>query len=240
MADKPQLSPGFARLTDAGYPLLFVLGGALMSVLGNSIYDMARLGFGDGGALRVAIVAAGLLIVLAWVVAAHMRRMATRGAFRVESQPQAPEKRGLICLVSNEPVVRRAVEYHSRHLEHLWLVASSATAATAEGLKTEFEVKHEGLQVSVRHLQDEDVFGPEATRAILEGIYADLPEGLAARDVIADFTGGNKAMTAGVVLACLDADRDVQYVPQLMRPGPDGRLVVERVGDPIYIHVVRQ
>jgi len=49
----------------------------------------------------------------------------------------------------------------------------------------------------------------------VDKILQSLPEGWSETDVIADYTGGTKSMTAGTVLACASPDRRLQF----MKPG---------------------
>jgi hypothetical protein len=63
-------------------------------------------------------------------------------------------------------------------------------------------------------LNPEDANDPNQIRKIVEAIYQDAKENhdLDDSDIIADYTGGTKSMTAGLVLACASPDRRLQYV----------------------------
>lgn len=37
--------------------------------------------------------------------------------------------------------------------------------------------------------------------------------GFSPQEIIADFTGGTKPMTVGMIMACLPRERDLEYVP---------------------------
>lgn len=66
---------------------------------------------------------------------------------------------------------------------------------------------------------DELVDDPNHIRKVVEGIYAKaLACGLGDRDMIADYTGGTKGMTAGMLLACTRVERSLQYISQVNWP----------------------
>lgn len=56
---------------------------------------------------------------------------------------------------------------------------------------------------------------PNHMRQLVDYIYADAyRKDLLDSDIIADYTGGTKSMTAGIVLACTHPDRRLQYISQ--------------------------
>lgn len=243
MNKQPDFRQGFIRLLDAHYPHLFLLGGVLIGMLPNGIYELGVSLLGGGLPARIAAVAIpfGLLVLLAYALSILEGRRATGSTFTIVGCPAAPRKRGLICLVSNREVIDAAIGYHARELEHLWLIASIRTAGLAEQLQAEYGAaeKTAGVQTHITVLTNDDIYSHEATEAVVESIYAGLPEGLAQDDVIADFTGGTKSMTAGMIMACLDVDRPLEYVPQKYRTAPDGRPIPAETGDPIHIGIAR-
>ncbi len=243
MRRRPDLREGLSRLLDTHYPHLFLLGGVLIGMLPNGIYELGVGLLGGGLAARIAAVAIplGLLLLLAYALSILEGRRERGSTFTIVGCPAAPRKRGLICLVSNRDVIDAAVKYHARKLEHLWLIASSRTSEMAETLKAEYrdEQKTGDVQTHIIVLTNDDIYSHEATEAQVERIYSDLPEGFAQDDVIADFTGGTKSMTAGMIMACLDADRPLEYVPQKYRTASDGRPIPAETGDPIHIGISR-
>jgi hypothetical protein len=48
----------------------------------------------------------------------------------------------------------------------------------------------------------------------VDSIYRDATDemGLAEQSIVADYTGGTKSMTAGMVLACVSPNRRLQYI----------------------------
>ncbi|PZO42002.1 MAG: CRISPR-associated protein [Phormidesmis priestleyi] len=66
---------------------------------------------------------------------------------------------------------------------------------------------------------DNQVDDPNHIRKLVEGIYADVRRiGLDESEVIADYTGGTKGMTAGLLLACTKPERPLQYLSQVNYP----------------------
>lgn len=70
------------------------------------------------------------------------------------------------------------------------------------------------LHVRLLVLEPERINDPNHVRELVDSLYdlAQQQTGLPAADVIADYTGGTKSMTAGMVLACSAPDRTLQYL----------------------------
>jgi hypothetical protein len=136
-----------------------------------------------------------------------------------------PRKRGLIILVSFGKFVPagNALEYHSWAgvpgskpvLTHCWLLAGPgegeySSRGNAERLAEEYNAK--GIKAEVWPLADADDI-EEAYRAV-KIIYqmAQDKYKLTKEDIIADYTGGTKSMTAGMVLAALEQEGSLQFM----------------------------
>ena len=66
---------------------------------------------------------------------------------------------------------------------------------------------------------DELVDDPKYIQQLVDSIYIDAQEkGLDETEVIADYTGATKGMTAGILLACLAPARQLQYISQIQFP----------------------
>lgn len=60
---------------------------------------------------------------------------------------------------------------------------------------------------------------PDYIRKLVNCIYADAErKGLNEADIIADYTGGTKGTTAGILLACAVPERELQYISQVQSP----------------------
>ncbi|HKG23374.1 MAG TPA: hypothetical protein VKC34_15855 [Blastocatellia bacterium] len=133
-------------------------------------------------------------------------------------------KRGLILLISNPDSAMFAVDYHfkqKRTLERVWLVPSNDqetgkfgpnTRAVADAIKQRCEELVEGgkrVQVEIHPhgvspADSQDTFD-YVNRIFRQGFYE-------VDDLIADFTGGTKPMSVGMIMACLPARRELEYV----------------------------
>ena len=109
-------------------------------------------------------------------------------------------------------------KHHLPALEHCWLITSTEPKTPPDPsflsawknaglLKAKYQDR---ARVHINVIDPED---PQSIFQSVEQVYAEAKSfGLHSKDVVADFTGGTKMMTAGMVLACTPADRDVQYM----------------------------
>lgn len=126
-----------------------------------------------------------------------------------------PKYRGLVVLVGKgrptEPdrppldqAALYAIQYHQPKLEVCWLVASageSGSQPTAINLEKEFE--NSETEFHIRTIGDP--FDVQAAYEVIADIYLKeitAVDNLQPEEVIADFTGGVKPMTAGMIMVC--------------------------------------
>jgi hypothetical protein len=163
------------------------------------------------------------IVVLIWGTYLGWRRVQP---FVLVPEDQRPTKhRGLVVLVGTgrpgEDPMRQsagnAVEYHTAAgeevgLEVCWLVASGGETGSlpvAEKLREACEARN--VRAHIRTVAD--AFSVQESYDLVQRIYAEeVPRaGLSEQEVIADFTGGVKPMSAGMILACGD-HRPMQYM----------------------------
>ncbi|HUW12609.1 MAG TPA: hypothetical protein VM537_22975, partial [Anaerolineae bacterium] len=79
---------------------------------------------------------------------------------------------------------------------------------------TDLRERYEGRLEKIEVITIGDADDPEDTFVAVEEAYrrARKRYGLKTGQVIADFTGGTKAMTAGMVLACVGEGRPLEYM----------------------------
>lgn len=192
---------------------LAAFGVVVLGVLVNGLYEVVKDALGGSAAL----VAVGALAVLVGVAAA-LARFVTPGPIGPVSQGLAPKSRGLVLLVSNADSAKYAVLHHftGGPLERVWLIASGDTDAAEFGpgtLKLAGELKAWaatlGRPLDIQVLQAVSAAEAHDTFDAVRRIYRTC--GLPPAEVIADFTGGTKPMTVGLILASLDAERPLQY-----------------------------
>jgi hypothetical protein len=179
-----------------------------------------------------------VLILLGWVV----RRMRRFRGIRVTTAPVQP-RRGLIVLVSAGPpptAAEEAIRAHLERLEYCWLIVGpgegeGSPRENAERIIREYS-QHNGRQIHFEQRYLENPNDLEAVYYLVQSIYTEARAyKLSEADLIADYTGGTKSMTAGMVLACATReDRDMQYMkPRALTS--DGRADPSQGADPVLV-----
>jgi len=138
---------------------------------------------------------------------------------------QEPAKhKGLIVLVGTgrpgeDPMDQSAwsaIEYHMSRggegLQMCWLIASAGERGSLPVARRLQELcAEQNIQSQIRTVTD--IWGVQETYDLVNSIYTQETSsvGLTEDEVIADFTGGVKTMSAGMILACGDR-RPMQYM----------------------------
>lgn len=155
--------------------------------------------------------------------------------FKPGGLAQPDGKRGLIILVSNADHALHAIRYHyvtKGTLRYVWLIPSNdaenerfgkGTGETTKMIKarcdalpgedTNQDATGRPLDVFVLS-QGVSAGDAQDTYDLVNRVYrvdADRLR-LEPNDVIADFTGGTKPMSVGMIMACLPTDRSLEYV----------------------------
>ncbi len=199
-------------------PVLFLLGALALGVAGNMLSDLAKQYFApheETGRLWLILIVAlvGLvgLVGLAFSAGVIRQRWLEPPIYRVLDFSKPEKARGLIAFVSlsERAHLEKALDYHEPQLEWVWLIATSETEAMAEELRQAYESA--GFQIKVQPLAHP--FELLKIKEVVEHIYATQLEGLPETEVVADFTGGTKPMSAAMIFACLSPTRRLQYVP---------------------------
>jgi hypothetical protein len=114
----------------------------------------------------------------------------------------------------------RAMEWHSHDLKHCWLLVSDLSRPNLSLLKEACgkyfrDVKLHDIEVQDVYTSIDEVYN--ATHKIFDGCGIETNGELAAKDVIADVTGGTAIMSIAMAMACLDDERTVEYIEQKTR-----------------------
>jgi CRISPR-associated protein (Cas_Cas02710) len=144
---------------------------------------------------------------------------------------------GLIVLMSlQDAAARAAILHHWRSgegkLQHCWIICGGEKSLDAAEAMVN-DLVEQGLPRRMFYYGDSfaiaDVTNPKVMlalspdeqrakdpnyiRRLVEAIYqeAQMQYSLGEREIIADYTGGTKSMTAGVILACAKPTRRLQY-----------------------------
>lgn len=204
-------------------------------------------------AFRVLLFAGIVIAIWLFIVVTDFSKWLVKVPVTVEPQPLLRTELGLIVVVSKTPpgvksAAAAAIEYHwikgTGNLKHCWLICGGQESLQSARTmlkeltgsdeyfhadKFDFKFSHPDnpkriLKLTLKNLDEKNVDNPNATFNLVNKIYKEAEaEELEAADIIADYTGGTKSMTAGLVLAsCASPERQLQF----MRPGgykPDGR-----------------
>ena len=121
-----------------------------------------------------------------------------------------------------EPTIK-AILSHASRLEHCWLLSTTGKnypgslpvakllaeyLKQSKGLKCKF---HFGADESIT--LDDDALVLSKTYDLVHKVFAKAEKlGIPAKDMVANITTGFRSMTLGMVLACLDRDRDIEFI----------------------------
>ena len=161
-------------------------------------------------------------LLLFWVTKRFEKR--SRNKLMLEQREYPPPRRGLIVFMSpgsRVTAAENAVKAHLAALEHCWVICGPDRAGhdptsrgNAEKIQAAYSknTKDEAIHYHLEFLIDED--DPRQSYFLVGSIYEQAKSfGLAEKDIIADYTGGTKSMTAGMVLSCSTSEeRDTEYM----------------------------
>jgi hypothetical protein len=117
--------------------------------------------------------------------------------------------------------VLKAMEHHCKDLMYCWLIASEDSrpylVALLEAARKFFPsvTVLEPVIVNDVYCKIDDVY--EAVHKIFDTCKEETSAKVHPKDIITDVTGGTKIMSIAMAMACLDADRNIQYIEQKER-----------------------
>ncbi|NEQ95621.1 MAG: CRISPR-associated protein [Cyanothece sp. SIO2G6] len=151
---------------------------------------------------------------------------------------------GLIVSMSPKPdsPAERVIRHHwnngqKPHLQHCWVICTDKSLPYAQEMVK--ALTHDGITQTVEihygqydlggddpadspmslWVADERMDDPKHIQQLVDRIYLDAEaKGVDETEVIADYTGATKGMTAGILLACLAPERQLQYISQIQFP----------------------
>lgn len=131
---------------------------------------------------------------------------------------------------SNLATTIEAITSHASRLEHCWLIGTTAADPSIPGSSiyipalVEYFRHERGLKCAFHYgpesgcdlSLDDDALVFTKTLSLIRNIFVQAEKdggiNLHAEEMIADFTSGIRSMTLGMLLACLDGDRDIQMI----------------------------
>lgn len=141
---------------------------------------------------------------------------------------------------SNFAPTVKAIISHKGELTHCWLLATIGSQPEAQGsllyakLLAEYLKQRHGIQCNFYYGDnytislDEDSQVLGKTYDLVQQVFKEVrSKNLSAREIVADFTTGFRSMTLGMILACLDEERDIEFIgTHYNETGkPDGSLI---------------
>ncbi len=211
---------------------LYIIGTAALTLALQAAYDLAN----DPRHFQGGYWLAGAAVAVALVILAYsaIRRPAV-GQVSIQEEHKPAPRQGLILLVGpTEAAAPHAIEYHLPALKQCWLIATAESQPIAAAL-----AKRYGDRVRMVYGSPDYVVHPDEMKSTYDGVTKAIKEavdamaGLPAGALIADFTGGLKPMTAGMTLACLAHNTDLQYMKAPRNA--QGQVIPGAVPEPIRI-----
>ena len=222
---------------DPKYFIFFTIYALLIGVAASLTVEVVKDGFDGSGKHHVYLwVVWGVALALLGIsfrmydpaVRAWIRGRNAYLRLNLASFTNVRPARGLVLLVSRGKGVMSAiyaVDYHRETLLHLWLIHSSDGGSLEGVAQIRRHCRECAQQIDIRTRQIDNVFSVEMARALVDFIRQEAYSfGIVDQDFICDFTGMNKPVSAGVVLACLRPEHRLQYMESrgfLPDGGPD-------------------
>jgi hypothetical protein len=186
----------------------------VLGVFVNYLYEILHLN------LYWLIVFIVLIISVPLVLFLHMRKKYLKEIDFGEHLQNPPPKKELIILVSREDHAMHSIKYHKGQgkLKHVWLLPSSDKEKDCFGGSSRDTADKiietcDKLGVKAEIAQEVSPADAQDTFDAVRRIYRNASKyGLNPVDIGADFTGGTKPMTLGMIMACLPPERELQYV----------------------------
>jgi hypothetical protein len=113
--------------------------------------------------------------------------------------------------------ILKALELRHKHLLHCWLIASAESGPYCDLLLKAIKRYFPSVTAHVCLVPDvyariDDVF--ETTHSIFATCEQETDGQVRPAEIVTDVTGGTKIMSIAVAMACLDANRQLQYIEQ--------------------------
>ena len=219
-----------------------VIGTVLLAVLANILYDLAKTLGGPQLGIIVAVIL--LLLTVLFIITAVTRmnrakeKQLEKYNYIVRDLPKPVKRKGLIFLLTNDEVAKKAITYHKPELENVWFVATPPFIDLAIKLQNTDELINNGdkkVNIHVCPIMNElDSEGCySAVDKVCEQQSKQTPS--LAEIMISDITGGTKVMTAALILASIHHRIPLEHVPTKYDTDGEGKRINLGPMDPIEI-----
>ena len=155
-----------------------------------------------------------LAIVLGLVLLHRLWGGPGRTSGAAKAQPKG--KKGLILMASTFDHAKVSIDYHQGKgtLERVWIICSRdhgcfGPGSCPEGEKIAAYCRDKGVEAVLSGTG----ISPDSAQDTYDYVNRVYRRGgFKTREIIADFTGGTKPMAVGMIMACLNVDRELQYI----------------------------
>jgi hypothetical protein len=203
----------FASLFDPKVPILFVLGGLLLAVMGNAAYDFLLLWLGSGWVALLAVFS-GSVVLLGLVVIGLYAVLGKQWSPVVLGPEEAAERRrGLILFLSTGEgkADEEALRHHAPALEYAWLIVTDEVREEGKADRLTLACRAQGVDVRPLDLK-RPRDAREAHLLVMQALAEAQERGLAPGSLYVDITGCLRPSAVGATKACLEAGYDIEYV----------------------------
>lgn len=107
----------------------------------------------------------------------------------------------------------KAVNHHQEVLKYCWLLHSKNSEINIDIINYFFSrVLNDAIKPDFKLILDSN--DPKHINELIEGIYSNLSYDISPSEIISDITAGNKPMTAGMIISCLNGNKKIEYIEQ--------------------------
>jgi len=211
----------FSRLFNAekAPPVIFIVVIYIIGVTTNSLSDTIKEIIG----LRPGLITFIGLILLCAVMLfldpfTRFVNYSIKRSGTLDSEMKGPPKqyKGLIVFSSHGENIpaESAIRYHYPLLQQCWIITGGKLSIDA-AKKMISKLILEGFPANIFievPMSGDDADNPAKVYEVVEAIYKNMPDGFSESDIISDYTGGTKSMTAGMILSCALPSRNLQVL----------------------------
>lgn len=208
----------FRQFLETRAPLLFLIGSLALGILSNAVYELITTTFGATPVFLITLVISAI-VVLAFVVWG-VRRIARAIEGRQAIGQPAPDRQtvphgGLILPVglSKPGPELDIIDWHGRNgaLKHCWLIITPQVRGEAADKLGDLMQRIQDRNALPHPIEVDDALKVDQLYATMTEVLREAGGTRGAAPLIADITSGNKPMTAGLLLACLEQGVPMQY-----------------------------
>jgi hypothetical protein len=240
------------KWADQNAPAFVVFGALVLGMLGAGLYDKAKQWLGLDKVIVLLLLIVVLFPLVSRFVGEHLLRyvqirikVRAKPSFVIEDIRKVERRRqALVAISSSGPqkATEPVVKFHYRGedgslepvLRYCWLICGPGEGQfSSQANAVDIKRTYSEVEVFVEPVADAD--DPKQVFEVVQRIYAEAEaKEIPRSEIIADYTAGTKSMTAGLVLACTEQDKDLQYMKP-RRYTADGRADPTAGSDPIAV-----